>query len=164
MSPYHSRDVPLRAGAMADIDPITSIIIVHGQPVEPTAPETYTVVNVNLNSNAGGAYIYLAYSRSSIHGDPITGLQVFAEYQSNTFPGQPGFIRVNNDLSEGAGGKYVFAFYKKNQANHPIYHVDVLAGSSSRTYPSDDTWVRINQDTNERAGGSYVYICYKETP
>ena len=98
---------------MTGTDSITSIIILRGQPVVPTVPATYTVVNVNLNSNAGGAYLYLAYSRSSIHGDPITGLQVFAEYQSNTFPGQPGFTRVNNDLSEGAGGKYVFAFYKK---------------------------------------------------
>ena len=164
MSQYYSRDVPLKAGAMADTGPITSVIILTSSTSgTPTVPATYNIVNVDLNKNAGGKYIYLAYSRSSAHGDPITGLQVFSDRVSS-FPAQNGFIRIPNDLAEGAGPRYIYLYYTKNKENDPIHHVDVVAGSSHHVYvyPPDDTWVRINQGINELAGGDYIYICYKE--
>ena len=162
MSQYN-RDLPLKAEMMDDTGPLTSVtILTSDSSALPTVPATYSIVNVNLNKNAGGKYIYLAYSRSSSHGDPITGLQVFASYSSN-FPGQNGFTKIPNDLAEGAGGKWIYLYYTKNKENYPIYQVDVVSGASSYTYPPDDTWVRINQDTNDQAGGSYVYICYKKS-
>ena len=91
-------DVPPKAEIMSDHDPITSVIILTSDTSSlPTVPATYTIVKVDLNQNAGGKYIYLAYSRSSTYGDPITGLQVFSGF-SSSFPAQKGHIRVSNDL------------------------------------------------------------------
>ena len=161
-SQNYNEDVPPKAEIMSDHDPITSVIILTSDTSSlPTVPATYTIVNVDLNQRAGGKYIYLAYSRSSTYGDPITGLQVFSG-SSSTFPAQNGYIKISNDLCEGAGPKYIYLYYTKNRANDPIHHVDVVADRSSFVYPPDDKWVRINQDTNEYAGGDYVYICYKE--
>ena len=161
----YNGDVPPKAETMTNIDPITSVIILTSDTSSlPTVPATYTIVNVDLNKNAlSGKYIYLAYSRSSTHGDPITGLQVFSG-RSSSFTAQNGYIKIPDDLAEGGGLKYIYLYYTKNQANDPIHHVDVVAGRSSFVYPPDDTWVRIDQDTNESNGGDYVYICYKEKP
>ena len=61
-SQYYNGDVQApKAETMADIDPITSVIILTGDTCSlPTAPATYTIVNVDLNKNAlSGKYIYI---------------------------------------------------------------------------------------------------------
>ena len=139
---------------------VTDIRFVLGK--TPTVPAGYTMVNVDLNQNAGGEYIYLIYKTDTTGTEqPISGLNVFADSSASGWPIQTGYTRINQDLAEGAGGKYIYACYTKKSTNRPLTGVSVISGSSAQTFPSDSTWVRIVQDCNEGAGGSYVYICYQ---
>lgn len=126
----------------------------------PTVPSEYEMLSVDLNQNAGGEYIYLAFKTDADPANAISGLNVFADRKSSGWSIQPGYTLISQDLAQGAGGKYIYACYTKNTTNPPIRRVNVISGSSSLTFPVDATWVRIIQDCNEGAGGSFVYICY----
>ena len=124
------------------------------------------IILKDLNSGAGGKYIYLKYVRSAVPDEALRAINVVAGSNSS-FTRGPSYFDQNGtqDLSEGAGGKYIYliAASKSSTTDNKtaITDIDVIIGNKPYTYPKNE-WVRINQDCNQDAGGNYVYICYKE--
>lgn len=137
---------------------ITDISFVLGK--SPHVPSGYTIIPTDLNSGAGGEYIYLIFKTGTDPKQAITGLNVFAGNKAGGWPIQPGYIRIPQDLAQGARGKYIYCCYTKSASFPPITGLSVIKDSSPHVYPADVSWVKITQDCNQGAGGNYVYICY----
>ena len=81
------------------------------------------VANVDLNSDAGGAYLYLYATVNSAAGEPIRSLRVNNKTVSKTSDGfiestvkranNSGFTREDPDLNDGAGGDYIYLIAKR---------------------------------------------------
>ena len=136
---------------------IKGLDVIYGETTAP--PAGYNKIPADLNSGAGGSYVYLCYS-TSVHGQPITSIQVFAG-DSADFPTQGGYTVIRKDLNKGAGGKYIYVCYSVNSAlGHHIKGVDVVQGQSQAVYPAREDQIRIDQDCSEGAGGLYGYVVY----
>lgn len=70
-------------------------------------------------------------------------IQVFA---SNTkeFNIQDGYEKIPNDLNKGAGGRYIYLCYTRNEAFPPITAVYVIQSPKREVYPPSAGWVRID--------------------
>ena len=79
--------------------------------------------------------MYLTYSTSTDAAQAIDGLNVFADSKAARWSIQSGYTRIEQDLAEGAGGKYIYACYTKNGTNPPITGLSVITGCSSQTHP-----------------------------
>lgn len=115
---FHLIDVDLNKGCGSDTDdiymsyskdpgqgaPITGITVVEGSTLPPLG---YTKSGKDLNRGAGGAYLYVCYTRQP--GAPITDLCVTLGDQKMP----PGWHKIPLDLNKGAGGDYIYLWYKK---------------------------------------------------
>jgi hypothetical protein len=93
-------------------DAITDICFVTGKDAE--APAGYSKLNTDLNDGAGGEYIYLCYATAATTGVkflPIAKLALISG-NSNDIKPEDGFMRINQDLNAGAGGKYIYLCFK----------------------------------------------------
>ncbi len=87
--------------------PITALALVNGESTscKNATPAGYTLIENDLNSGAGGQYMYLCVSRSASEGEPIRSLEVF----NSTIP--------NSNYSHGANS--AGAFYDVWSVNGP---------------------------------------------
>jgi hypothetical protein len=69
----------------------------------------YTKINIDLNRNAGGKYIYLNYSRTI--GSPLTAISGYYG-EKYSMPAGWSAPSSNMDLNKGAGGKYIYLMLK----------------------------------------------------
>ncbi|UYZ62351.1 hypothetical protein [Hymenobacter weizhouensis] len=148
----------------------------------------YTSIRANLNSGAGGATMYLTFTRNPRRvrlGDSfgrtdrvtegfVRNLQTleapFGDFIGN-FPlgnllpiQRPGgFVNQWNtpDLNDGAGGSYIYAYMVKDPAEGPPIEVGVLVSNNSNAQPPSGWRFVDGQDLNKGAGGDYVYFCSK---
>lgn len=82
-------------------------------------PSGFEIINHDLNRDAGGHTIYLAFRRRNAHSDKLlTGLRVNTAYTlgtsgSNTwYAVTRGYTSATpQDLNDGAGGAYVYLYY-----------------------------------------------------
>lgn len=143
----------------------------------------YAKLGIDLNSGAGGKYIYLCFSRNRVedHGScgygwsditPVSDISVKAwRATSDAYP-PSGFCYIYNptsttinsykeaDLNDGASGRYVYSYQSKEPTPTPIREVGIVAGNNSGIQPPPG-WVRVGEDCNAGAGGDYIYFCYK---
>ena len=63
----------------------------------------------DLNSNAGGKYIHLYYTKTDIDGKAIT--DIWAD--SNSSNSLNGVVNLGHDLNAGAGGDYIYMHYNR---------------------------------------------------
>lgn len=113
----------------------------------------FTLIDVDLNLNAGGEYVYLFYAKdagSSIGHVAIT----IGEGSSVT-----GYTAISTDLNLNAGGEEVYLHYKGNDSN-PIRDVTVTTTTTPYVDGSGRTFAVIETDLNERAGGTTLYLQY----
>lgn len=77
-------------------------------------PAGFTVIPDDLNSGTRQheRYVYLSFSTSPT-GLPITGVDVISGKTQNTWPSKE-FLRVDQDLNEGANGHYIYVSYKQS--------------------------------------------------
>lgn len=121
-------------------------------------PPGYYKIPVDLNRNAGGDFLYLAYARGD-GADAIRSLYVSSQKTAEVQPPE-GFQALETDLNKGAGGRYVYLYYSKRQdTGAPLTDLNVIGGPSSDP-PVQDGWIRIPVDLNEDAGGDYLYLTY----
>ncbi|WP_293260293.1 MULTISPECIES: hypothetical protein, partial [unclassified Microcoleus] len=119
-------------------------------------------IPVDLNKGAKGAYLWLAFKRSS-NQDPITGLTVI-EGQNASPPS--GYTKINVDLNKGAGGKYLYLCYTRNKTAKPISDVIIRLATANHdkldpVYGYDGVkYEIIPRDLNWEAGGSYIFLYY----
>lgn len=144
----------------------------------------YDKLDIDLNSGAGGKYIYLCFSRKTVesHGwcrpswadiTPVSDITVKAwrtfsdahppaDFCNIPEPTNNWFNRWNweCDLNDGSGGRYIYSYLSKAATPTPIREVGIVAGNSSNIWPPSG-WVRVGDDCNAGAGGDYIYFCYK---
>ncbi|MCX7987099.1 MAG: hypothetical protein N2662_09185 [Bacteroidales bacterium] len=105
--------------------PINFITVVEGRPGPylDALPGSYLVQGPDdkpfpdLNDGAGGAYLYLI-ARDCIteedrkrFGEPITDIMIVSANTSNI--NYTNWTKINIDLNKGAGGKYIYIFYRR---------------------------------------------------
>ena len=128
-------------------------------------PDGYTKLPQDLNSNAGGEYIYLIYKTSTDRTAAYDNLDIVAVSTASGIPIRPGFQLISQDLAQGAGGKYIFLMTTKNATSpQAITDLEITVGVTRDIYPSSGDFHRIQSDLNEGAGGDYVYLSYKVAP
>ena len=137
-------------------------------------------VNVDLNADAGGDYVYLGYSYTADPADAIKEIRAY-HYKNPpaTLKDEQGrtFTLVDDvDLNADAGGDYIYLYVTKDSANaDPI--IRLSAAFTVTTSSAKEIWVNgstVNTDTrytamwgsdkasdlNKGAGGEYVYLMY----
>ncbi len=133
----------------------------------------YTVIDKDLNADAGGNYIYLGYKTTT---DPTKALRDIRYYVADTASSQETatvtvngekctYTRVGDvDLNKGAGGHYIYGYacYDKN-AGVPVKAISFGSSPTSQykvcsTLSSPYRAAELNAD----AGGEYIY-CYLST-
>lgn len=79
----------------------------------------YTIIPVDLNMGAGGKYIYLYYTRDSIAGKPITGIQwqLNNDFELKTADGYNVVICTTDgngmDFNKSVGGDYIYLWFTR---------------------------------------------------
>ena len=120
----------------------------------------WTLINVDLNREAGGKYIYLCYRNGLEDQEAISAITFIVNNQETP----PGFIKINQDLNEGSGGAFVYLCYKKEITNNPIRRVNILIGENAQPelgfYFGQNYYWYEKQDLNHGAGGNFIWLVY----
>lgn len=140
--------LPLVATAQTTISEVT-VIAGGSWGIQP--PDGWTKIPVDLNRNAGGAYIFACYKKGV--GAPITGLTVVIGQDSMP---PVGWERINVDLNQGAGGNYLWLCTTRDPSCATVKDMVVLLGDAA-TPPG---YYKIPVDLNRNAGGDYIYLAY----
>jgi hypothetical protein len=140
----------------------------------------WTVLDNDLNNNAEGWYIYLAYKTSST-ADPEKGYitDVFASTRwmnSYVFEGRTYYragtnAGFNGDLNCGASGEFIYLYYTRDRVNLSSFGgTKRVITQLSVTGAPEDGWSTTNAvywrnsdfggaaDMNQGAGGDFIYI------
>ncbi len=141
----------------------------------------WTVVDKDLNDNAGGWDIYIAY-KTSADADPETGYITdicvstewldYPTFEGRTYHHAPTNSGFNGDLNRDAGGAYIWVYYTREHRNHTSYGgTQRVITKLSTTKEKEDgfsttaavswRWTSKfsgNADVNEDAGGDDIYI------
>ena len=120
----------------------------------------WTLINVDLNREAGGKYIYLCYRNGLEDQEAISAITFIVNNQETP----PGFNKTNQDLNEGSGGAFVYLCYKKEITNNPIRRVNILIGGNAQPEPGfyfgqNYYWYE-KQDLNHGAGGNFIWLVH----
>lgn len=155
---------------------ITDIVFVTGSDAwsaRAKTPPGYMLVDVDLNKDAGGDFIFLTYKLGDNVNDAYTDF--FMEYTSKARTAgsavlshnsnNVNYTRIASDLNKGAGGDFIYLFTTKAQTLPPIKEINVSFDSSNATSPDWNNVYWLNSknpaDVNKGAGGKYVYIKFK---
>lgn len=153
-SPLQTAVASLRANY---IDEVTFVL---GDNSDIPAPAGYTKVPVDLNSGAGGKYIYLCYHETQFN--PVNSKQALVDLQvlfGNQQPA-PGYSKINVDLNSGAGGDFVYLSYKKGDATSKDVINKITAVYGHDQYvPTPYGYKQVPGDLNSGAKGDFVYFC-----
>ena len=86
-----------------------------------------------------------------------------------------GYTKVDHDLNEGAGGRYLyFAFHQGDQNPSPITDIQAIYGDNPNVgdspdlglprAPSEQPYTKLGTDLNMGAHGRYIYACITRDP
>ena len=131
----------------------------------------YEKINVDLNKDAGGSYIYLWYSTTTNPNEAITDLRISSAKKDKNAKnsGYTGYTRIDKDLNKGAGGHYIYLWYRKGGSSSGAIRelrVDALSYSQSSiggwyTASATSKYDYIS-DLNKAAGGKFIYLRFKK--
>lgn len=163
-------DVKLIGGTKSDI--LTQIVTYHN--------EGWSIVDHDLNENAGGDYILLMYKLDSAtdgfdYGGSITGFYISNQYSSQVsydgrtyYPvpcaGGSDFVSGHGDLNEGCGSSsaYIYLYYTRD----PYPDGKIVTGITFNSTQSGGvglTGGSTGYDLNSGAGGDYIYMHVSRT-
>ncbi|WP_019961352.1 MAC/perforin domain-containing protein [Woodsholea maritima] len=167
MEDYYNNTWAPRKSKEAQIyaDYIDAVEVIQSNSSGVRPPSGYTKIDYDLNKGAGGDYIYLCYHKArysaySENKDCVSDLIII---KGNGARAPSGYTKIDVDLNEDAGGKYLYLCYKKQSYDNveAIKGLAVVGGDNSHT-PAPYGYRRIDTDVNEGAGGEYIYICYSK--
>ena len=122
----------------------------------------YTLIEKDLNTGAGGDYIYISYDTTT---DPAKALKdIRVSFNGYGMPGA--YTKNPHDLNKGAGGSYIYIWTTTNSSyGKPIKAIDVFYGKNA-DMPTGFTVVDYDRsgqaaDLNHHAGGDYIYLGIK---
>ena len=128
----------------------------------------YTMIDKDLNEEAGGDYIYLWYKTTTDKDKALRDIR----FTYDDFKDIPNFyIKNAHDLNAEAGGQYIYMWTtKRSSIGEPITDIKVLFGknanmpigyeSSMVNYYQKGDMVRERAELNSGAGGYYIYLGY----
>lgn len=153
---------PIYQLAIAGVDVITS-----SKPDVQPSETGYIKIDKDLNEGAKGKYIYLCYKEELEKINvAITDLDIIVVDNPDEAASQlkPNYIKIDKDLNEGAGGKYIYLCYSKDltKQNEPIRSIQIIQGDSHDIQPPRADYIKIDKDLNEGAKGEYIYLCYSK--
>ncbi len=144
----------------------------------------WQLIKKDMNSDAGGRYEYMTYSRGYDNYLAIRDFKVVTKGKSSK-PASTITVEKNNtqityylacggkDFNDGAGGDYVYLYYTRDaEAGDPIRDIQIITQSKKATQPYKGTYDGEEQtyeavtyknnnsiaDFNKGAGGDYVYM------
>lgn len=146
--------IPVAAIAQQAVSEIT---VINGGSYSIACPGDFEKIDVDLNRNAGGDYIFVCYKKGL--GAPVTGLWVTADGTAPV-PAGKGFVQIPVDLNRGAGGDTIYLWYTKDPNCSVLSAITAVYGNSS-SIACPAGFAKINVDLNRGAGGDtdYIYIC-----
>ncbi len=117
-------------------------------------------MDADLNKGAGGEYSYLGFKQGN-EGDGITSLK-FEAYDKayNTNPEKGDWFWYPLNLN-AKGGKFIYAFWKKEKNQDPIKTIIIRANDQKKQLPIY-SWVSTYQDLNQGASGDYIWCYYSK--
>jgi hypothetical protein len=74
-----------------------------------------------------------------------------------------GWRRINQDLNQGAGGKFIYLCVQEAYLGHPgpfVTDIAFVVGESAGV-AAPAGFTRLPQDLNQGAGGKFIYLCYR---
>lgn len=120
----------------------------------------WSMIEVDLNRDAGGKYIYLCYKTGLDDQEAISDVTFIINNQQTP----SGYIKIPQDLNEGAGGDFVYLCYKKEITSNPIRRINILVGQNAQPetgfYFAENYWSYFKQDLNQGAGGNFLWMVY----
>ena len=103
---------------------------------------------------------------AALHADYIDALAIIYGDKSD-IPAPPGYVKIPQDLNEGAKGKYIYLCYHATSATaheKPCF-VDIRFVSGNHPdIPAPPGYTKIDVDLNKDAGGDFIYLCYETAP
>lgn len=135
----------------------------------------YTLIDVDLNQNTSGDYIYISYEVDN-HNIPITNLLVFESSSEQTWSTleithnrvKAVYTRLKINLNRNARGKYLYLCYTTDKRFAPLTQLDVIVKgrnvvrepfwSGVRVVRNSLTSVDEYADINAGTGGKSIYI------
>jgi hypothetical protein len=64
------------------------------------------------------------------------------------------------DFNQGAGGKFVFVFYRPTLTGNPVSGLRLITGEKT---PAPAGWTKLPQDLNAGSGGDFIFLAYTTT-
>lgn len=131
------------------------------------------IVNLDLNKNAGGYWIYLGYKTTTDKSKAITGIvaDYFSKSNSSdiTYKGNKYKI-IPIDLNKGAKGKFIYIYYTTDsKAGDPLTEIKYQDGDTFQ-YGNGDGFESVRCVTdgnalnlNKGAGGDFIYLWFKRS-
>jgi len=120
----------------------------------------WSMINVDLNRDAGGKYIYLCFQNGLDDQEAVSDITFIVNSQATP----DGYIKIPQDLNEGAGGAFIYLCYKKEITSNPIRRVNILVGENAQPDPgfyfAENYYSHSKQDLNQGAGGNYIWMVY----
>ncbi|WP_139252197.1 hypothetical protein [Hymenobacter psychrotolerans] len=179
MAPYSGPDNP--NGYIYDLK------LVAGPSPQPS-PTGYTLLNLDLNDQAGGASIHLTFTRnpSTVENGkeyyeskpfatgPVSDIKVMTGCCSAPYPGLNYYdiwwypstgtnwgynFWETLDLNNGAWGSHIWSYQSKATGRSAI-EIGILSGDNDRIQPPSG-WQKRPTDLNQGAGGKFIYFCVK---
>jgi type II secretory pathway pseudopilin PulG len=100
---------PTAYGGTAQVSgPLTDVDVVHGGSSSVSCPSGYTKVNVDLNWQSGGEFIYFCITRAPKSPPKVVEDLTFVAGDSDGIGCPADYAKVNVDLNKGASGKYIY--------------------------------------------------------
>lgn len=177
--------LPISALAVAAPEYITDIAITHKDTTDSDQAKnklkikSYTVVDMDLNINARGDYIYMGYKRSSDIARAITGI-IFREGENppDTITDRNGFTfnlvgesKESNatgdgavDLNDGDGGTYIYTYITRDKNyDYPLMDITAMHEESFSDYKKGMNTDGYVQDLNNKTRKEYALYFYYRT-
>ncbi|XP_029985192.1 uncharacterized protein LOC115415665 [Sphaeramia orbicularis] len=90
----------------------------------------------------------------------VTELQVSLDQAEEQQLQATGFRKVNVDLNKGAGGKYIYLWYKKQSEGVPITRIQISFNSDMADGLARAGYTQVPKDLNAGSGGDFIYLWY----
>ena len=83
----------------------------------------------------------------------------------NISPADPAYYKIPIDLNAGAGGKYIYACFKKKEGDAPNDNATAIRGlyvisGNNGAIPAPNGYTKLPIDLNMGAGGDFIYLCF----
>lgn len=145
------------------IKDITSVYGNTKQEALDKCPPGYSIITHDLNAWAGGAYIYLCYSRTAKSSEATTDLKMYqgtSAYYNDIVLNNRTYKNGTVNLNKGSGGLYLYLYSTKSTRMTPIKKISVVYHNPVLSGYSYVTWFNNNNaaDANESVGGNKTYF------